>query len=240
VIDRSKFGFLVSAVFLAGFVGFANAYEEIKVENPGAVAGEVTFSGTAPAPEELKITKDKNVCAKTPKYTESLVVSDGKVANAVVLITDIKKGKPLAADNAVLDQHGCEYKPHVLAVKAGVPIEVLNPDKILHNIHTYSDKNPPINKAMPKFKKKLTVKFDQPEAISVKCDVHGWMSGWLFVTDNPYYSVTDEMGKFSLADVPPGDYTLEVWHETLGKQTKQIKVDPSGEVKVDFALSNSN
>lgn len=238
MIDRKKLGVVVSVACMIGSAVFAYAYEEGKVENPGTVSGEVSFSGTAPAPEELKVTKDQNVCAKTPKYNESLVVSDGKVANAVVLITDIKKGKPLAEEKAVLNQHGCEYQPHVLALKAGTPLQVLNPDKILHNIHTYSEKNPPINKAMPKFKKDLTVTFDKPEAISVKCDVHGWMSGWFFVTDNPYYSVTDSAGKFSLADVPPGSYTLEVWHETLGKQTKQIKVEPNGEVKVDFALSN--
>jgi len=165
-------------------------------------------------------------------------VSDGKLVNAVVRITDIEKGKPMPSEKVVLDQKGCEYQPHVLALKAGQTIEILNPDRILHNIHTYSEKNPPINRAMPKFKKTLTVKFEKPEAISVKCDVHGWMSGWLFVTDNPYYSVTDKMGKFSIADVPPGKYTLEVWHEKLGKQTKQIEVTPNGEVEVDFTLSS--
>jgi len=224
-------------IFLAGSGVFAAAYEETKVESPGIVSGEVVFTGNAPAPKELRITKDKKVCAKTPKYDQSLVVNDGKVANAIVLITDIKKGKPLATEKVVLDQKGCEYMPHVLTVKTGAPLEILNPDKILHNVHTYSEKNPPINKAMPKFKKKLTVRFDKPEAISVKCDVHGWMSGWLFVTDNPYYSVTDAMGKFSLADVPPGSYTLEVWHETFEKQSKQITVEPNGQIKVSFTMS---
>lgn len=238
MIDRNKFGVALGVALLAAGALSAHGYEEGKVENPGTVSGEISFSGTAPQPEELKITKDQNVCAKTPKYDQSLVVSDGKVANAVVVITDIKKGKPFAEEKVVLDQAGCEYQPHVLALKAGAPIQVLNPDRVLHNIHTYSEKNPPLNRAMPKFKKDMTVTFDKPEAISVKCDVHGWMSGWLYVTDNPYYSVTDSAGKFTLADVPPGSYTLEVWHETLGNQTKQITVEPNGEVKADFTLSN--
>lgn len=238
MIDRNKFGVVLGVAFLAACALSAHGYEEGKVENPGTVSGEISFSGTAPQPEELKITKDQNVCAKTPKYDQSLVVSDGKVANAVVVITDIKKGKPFAEEKVVLDQAGCEYQPHVLALKAGAPVQVLNPDRVLHNIHTYSEKNPPLNRAMPKFKKDMTVTFDKPEAISVKCDVHGWMSGWLYVTDNPYYSVTDSAGKFTLADVPPGSYTLEVWHETLGNQTKQITVEPNGEVKADFTLSN--
>lgn len=238
MIDRNKFGVVLGVALLAACALSAHGYEEGKVENPGTVSGEISFSGTAPQPEELKITKDQNVCGKTPKYDRSLVVSDGKVANAVVVITDIKKGKAFAEEKVALDQEGCEYQPHVLALKAGAPVQVLNPDRILHNIHTYSEKNPPINRAMPKFKKDMTVTFDKPEAISVKCDVHGWMSGWLYVTDNPYYSVTDSTGKFTLADVPPGSYTLEVWHETLENQTKQITVEPNGEVKADFTLSN--
>lgn len=238
MIDRKKLGVAVGAALLMGSVVCANAYEAGKVENPGTITGEVSFSGTAPAPEELKVTKDQNVCGKTPKYDQSLVVSDGKLVNAVVSITDIKKGKPLAVDKVVLDQHGCQYHPHVIALEAGTPVEILNPDKILHNVHTYSEKNPPLNKAMPKFKKEATVKFDKPEAVEVKCDVHGWMHGWLFVTDNPYYSVTDKTGKFTLTDVPPGSYTLEVWHEKLGKETKQVTVEPNGEVKVDFTMAS--
>lgn len=238
MIQQKTLSVSLIVILMAGSGVLGAAYEETKVESPGIVSGEVVFEGSVPAPKELRITKDKKVCAKTPKYDQSLIVKDGKVANAIVFITDIKKGKPLATGKVVLDQKGCEYQPHVMTVKAGAPLEILNPDKILHNVHTYSEKNPPINKAMPKFKKKLTVKFDKPETISVKCDVHGWMSGWLFVTDNPYYSVTDDMGKFSLAGVPPGSYTLEVWHETLQRQRQQITVEPNGQVKIDFTMSN--
>ena len=237
MVNLSDLMGMAIAVVLAGSGVPAYAYEETTVENPGTVSGAVTLRGGAPASEELKVTKDKRVCAKTPKYDQSLLVADGKVANAVVRITDIKKGKPLVKDKVVLDQKGCEYQPHVLTVTTGAPVVVLNPDRIFHNVHTYSEKNAPINKAMPKFKKKLTVRFKESEAISVKCDAHGWMSAWLFVTDNPYYSVTDELGRFTVADVPPGKYTLEVWHETLGKQTKPITVEPNGQVKVDFAMS---
>lgn len=212
------------------------AYEGGAVSNGGTISGVVKFKGDAPTPKKLKITKDKKVCAKSPKTDSSLIVSGGKLVNAVVFITDIKKGKKIKSLKVTLDQNGCEYAPHVLAFPAGSTVTILNPDRILHNVHTYSKKNSPINRAQPKFKKRLKVKFSKAEVISVKCDVHGWMGGWFFVADNPYYSVTDGKGSFKLTDVPPGTYTVEVWHETLGKQSQKVTVKPKAEAEVTFEL----
>ena len=115
-------------------------------------------------------------------------------------------------------------------------MEILNPDGVLHNVHSYSKVNSAFNKAQPRFKKKLKVKIDKAEAISIKCDVHGWMSGWLFSAANPYFSVTDDKGSFKLTDVPPGTYTLEIWHETLGKTSKKVTVKAKKEVKVTVEM----
>ncbi|NIO07928.1 MAG: hypothetical protein GTO40_07955, partial [Deltaproteobacteria bacterium] len=149
------------------------AYQGGPVSNGGSISGVVNFKGTPPKPKKLRITKDKKACDKTPKIDPSLIVSNGKISNAVVIITDITKGKEMKPMKVTLDQNGCEYKPHVLAFTPGSSVDILNPDKILHNIHTYSKANKPFNRAQPKFKKKLTVKFGKPEAVSVKCDVHG-------------------------------------------------------------------
>lgn len=213
------------------------AYEGGTVRDGGTISGVVKFKGKAPAPEKLPVTKDKEVCGKTPKVDSSLIVENGNLVNAVVSIADIKKGKKVDTKSVTLDQKGCEYHPHVLAFPAGTPLEVLNPDGVLHNIHSYSKVNSPFNFAQPKFKKKLAVKVAKPEVIQIRCDVHGWMSGWLYVTGNPYFSVTDKTGVFKLTDVPPGTYTLEVWHETLGKRTQKVTVKPKGEVKVTFELA---
>jgi len=213
------------------------AYEGGAVSNGGSISGVVNFKGTAPKAKKLRITKDKKVCDKTPKTDPSLIVSGGKVVNAVVTITDIKKGKEMKAMKVTFDQNGCEYKPHVLAFTVGSSVQVLNPDKILHNIHTYSKVNKPFNRAQPKFKKKLTVKLNKPETVSVKCDVHSWMSGWFFVAGNPYYSVTKGDGAFKLTDVPPGTYNVEVWHETLGKKSQKVTVKAKQDAKVNFDLA---
>jgi plastocyanin len=135
----------------------------------------------------------------------------------------------------VLDQKVCVYRPHVLVVPINKPVKILNSDGILHNIHTYGKKNPPKNMAQPKFKKELTETFAQPEAVPVKCDVHGWMSAWIVAVDHPYYAVTDASGKFTIEDVPAGTYTVEYWQEKLGTQTKQVTVAASGSATADFA-----
>ena len=213
------------------------AYEGGAVSDGGTISGVVKFKGAAPAPKKLDINKDKEVCAKTAKNDPTLFVSGGNLVNAVVSIADIKKGKKMEPQKVTLDQNGCEYHPHVLAFVAGSSVEILNPDGILHNVHSYSKANSPFNVAQPKFKKSLTVKLDKPEVVSVKCDVHGWMSGWFFVADNPYFGVTDNSGSFKLTDVPPGTYTLEVWHETLGKQSQKVTVKPKEAVKITFEIA---
>ena len=203
----------------------------------GGISGAVVFKGTVPEPKKLKVTKDKRRCDKSPKFDESLVVKDGKLANVIVYIADVKGGKKLEKKGVTLDQNGCVYQPHVLAVAAGADVTILNPDKVLHNIHTYSKVNKPMNRAQPKFKKKLKVKFDKPEIMEVKCDVHGWMGGWIFVAGNPYYSVTGEDGAFSITDVPAGKYQVQIWHEKLGTQTKEVEVKDGETAKLDVEFA---
>lgn len=213
-------------------------YEAGPVTNGGSITGTVKYKGTPPPRETLDVNKDKEVCAVTPKFSRDLVVSpDGGIKYAVVSIVDIKKGKPFAKDTAVLDQKGCEYQPHIVQLEAGGQLEIKNSDGILHNIHTYSKENPPVNRAQPKFKKTIKETFEKPEMVRLTCDVHGWMTGWLAVEEHPYVAITDENGKFSLTDVPPGDYELRVWQEKLGEMTQKVTVQPGAETTVNFELA---
>ena len=234
----TKFGSIVlSAAIFALPASSMAQYKGGDVKDGGSVSGTVKFKGTAPAPKKLDVSKDKEVCGKSPKVDQSLVVNNGNLANAVVTITDIKSGKKIDAKKVTLDQKGCEYQPHVLAFPVGTTVEILNPDGILHNVHSYSKVNSPFNMAQPKFKKTLDVKIDKPEAIEVKCDVHGWMQGWLVATESPYVAVTDNSGNFKLTDVPPGSYTVEVWHEKLGKNTQKVTVKAKEDAKVSFEVA---
>jgi len=216
----------------------ARAYDGGPVSNGGSITGEVKVQGAAPAAKPIEVTKDKEVCGQHEIKNEDLVVSaSGGVENAVVSITNISKGKPMPAAEATLDQKGCQYVPHVLLFPAGTTVKINNDDGILHNIHTYSTKNAPINMAQPKFKKTIEAKFDQPEVVKVTCDAHGWMGGWFVVEDNPYFVKTDANGAFKLTDVPPGDYEVKVWQEKLGEKTQKVTVAAGGDAKVTFELA---
>jgi len=233
----NKLSSLVLAMSLVVPAASMAAYEGGDVKDGGSISGTVKFKGTAPAPKKLDVGKDKEVCGKAPKVDQSLIVEGGNLVNAVVTITDIKKGKKIEVKKVQLDQNGCEYHPHVLAFPAGSTVEVLNPDGILHNVHSYSKANTPFNMAQPKFKKTLDVKVEKPETIEVKCDVHGWMHGWLVASETPYFAVTDKSGTFKLDNVPAGSYNVELWHEKLGKSSQKVTVKAKEDAKVNFEVA---
>jgi plastocyanin len=176
----------------------------------GTVEVEVKYSG-APVVEKLKVNK-----------------------GLAYAVASAPGAKGATKTKAVIDQHGCKFVPHVVAMPPG-EIEIKNSDGILHNIHTYSTANPSINKAQPKFKKTMTEKFEKPEVIKVTCDVHSWMLGWVAVTPG-IAAVTDKDGVAKLENVPAGKQKIEVWHETLGKQEKDVDVKAGATTKVSFEM----
>jgi len=201
----------------------------------GTISGTVKYDGTAPAPKPVEVTKDKEVCGLHPHFTEDLIVdSGGGIANAVVVVKGAKGD--MKPTDVTFDQKGCDYVPHVLAFEAGSTVKIVNSDGILHNIHTYSEKNPSFNMAQPKFKKVIEQKIDQPEVIKVTCDAHGWMHGWWVATDTPYFAVTDDKGNYTIANVPPGDYTVEVWQEKLGTDDQKVSVKDGTTATTNFSL----
>lgn len=213
------------------------AYEVIDVTDGGSISGEVKFAGTPPTPEKIAATKDQEVCGKTEKVNESLLVGANKgIQNVVVSISNIQKGKKMP-DPTTLDQKDCRYAPHVVLSPVGADLTILNSDGILHNIHSYSTKNPPFNKAQPKFKKEMKEKFTQPENVKLTCDAHGWMAGWVVIQENPYYVLTDSNGSFQITDVPPGDYEVKFWHETLGEMVQKVSVKAKEESKVSVEMA---
>jgi len=204
----------------------------------GSIVGKVTYAGPAPAPKTITVTKDKDVCSREPHPDETLVVAADKgLANVVVYIKDAPAAPKMAipAKNPELDQRSCKFHPHVQIIPAGSTMDVLNNDGILHNIHTYPKNNTPVNQAQPKFKTRMSLKFDKPDTVKLTCDVHTWMNGWLIVAPHAWYTVSGPDGTFKLDNVAPGTYTLSYWQETLGSQTAQVTVPATGEAKADFA-----
>jgi plastocyanin len=196
-----------------------------------SVTGTVTFDGKAPTLRPLAMEGDP-ACAKKhsgPVPSEALVLGSGNtMGNIIVWVSKgLPAGKtyPAPTTAVVLDQNGCQYKPHAMGIMIGQPYKILNSDGILHNIHTLPKVNPSFNQAFPATRKEATTKFDKPEAIfGIKCDVHPWMSAFIGVFTHPFYSVTGTDGKFTISGLDPGTYEITAWHEKLGTQTASVTV----------------
>jgi plastocyanin len=215
------------------------SYEAMTVSDGGTIVGEVKYAGDPPAPEKIDVTKDANICGADPKVSPALVVGANKgIKDVVASLPSIQKGKALGKPEKppVLDQKSCEYHPYAQIIPVNTTLEITNSDDVLHNIKTKGGSKTSFNMAQPKFKRKLTYDFKNPEIVQVECNVHGWMNAIIVVEDNPYDALTDANGSFKITDVPPGKYTVKVWHSKLGEQTKEVTVGPKEEVKVAFEM----
>jgi plastocyanin len=222
---------LTAGIALASVTGAALWFVSIAgAQGGGTIEADVKYNG-APVIEKLKVNKDTEKCG-TEAVIEKVAVGGNKgLAYAVV---SVPGAKGATATKAVIDQKGCKFAPRVVVMQPG-EIEIKNSDDILHNIHTYSTANPSINKAQPKFKKTMTEKLDKPEVVKFTCDVHSWMLGWVAVTPGPA-AVTNADGVAKVEGVPAGKHKVEVWHETLGKQEKEVEVKAGQVTKVSFEM----
>jgi plastocyanin len=227
---RRTFIALTAVALVGGAAMFAFGPRQAGAQGGGTVEVEVKYNG-APVVEKLKVNKDTEKCGTETTIDKVVVGGNKGLANAVASVPGAKGAKMV---KGVIDQKGCKFTPHVVTMTPG-EIEIKNSDDILHNIHTYSTANPAINKAQPKFKKTMTEKFDKPEMIKVTCDVHSWMLGWVAVTPGPA-AVTDSNGVAKIEGVPAGKQKVEVWHETLGKQEKEVDVKAGQVTKVSFEM----
>ena len=189
----------------------------------GTIKGEVKFTGKAPPPVIHKTGKFKKVCG--PEILdESLILENQKVKNVVVWLEG-KQAKKLknTPSTFTIDQKKCTYSPHVLVMPQGSELKILTSDPINHNIHTYSFDNDPIN-IMFLPNQDYTQEMEEPEVIKVSCDLHSWMTAYIVVAPHSYYGITHNDGAFEIKNVPPGKYTLKVWHEALGEESRKIEV----------------
>ena len=163
---------------------------------------------------------------KTPPYRQSFVMNeDGYLKNVMVYLNNIKYDGKIPETQAVLDQNGCTYSPHVQGMIAGQELLIKNSDATLHNIHGLPKINSEFNFAMPKVVKKKAIKINKPEhPIFIKCDVHPWMKSYVSVFDHPYFAVTDDTGHYKIDNIPPGTYEVIAWQEKFqNKKTKEWK-----------------
>jgi plastocyanin len=229
---RNVLAVLLALIVVVSAAIYASRPTPADAQGGGTIEAEVKFNGP-PQIDKLKVNKDTEKCGTEAEVDKVVVGGNKGLANAVVSVPEAK-GTP-TAKKVTVDQKGCKFVPHVTATTPG-EVDFKNSDDILHNLHTYSTANPSINKAQPKFKKNMVEKFEKPEIVKITCDVHSWMLGWIAVMPNPYFGVTDTNGTTKIENVPPGKYKVQAWHETLGKQEKEVEVKAGQTAKVAFEM----
>jgi plastocyanin len=217
-------------------------YFHVDPATAGSVAGKVVFHGAKPAPTIISMNSDAG-CSKAhggkPVSFQPVVTSkDGGLTNAFVYIQAGLEGKKFepSKEPVTLDQHGCMFTPRLLGIQAGQPLDLKNSDAVSHNVHPLPQNNREWNEQQSPGAPDIQHKFARTEImIPVKCNIHSWMRGYIGVTENPYFAVTGADGSFELKSLPPGDYTVAVWHETLGQKQQQVHVAASGSAAVNFS-----
>jgi plastocyanin len=220
----------------------APSYFKVDPATAGVLKGTVRFTGKKPALKVIDMSNDPP-CAEAHRgkvFDETVVVNPkGALANVFIYIKSGMEGKKfeIPATPVDFDQHGCLFHPRVIGIQAGQTLQVTNSDPVTHNIHPLAQVNREWNHSQGQGDAPLARKFLRPEVmIRVKCNIHNWMRAFIGVVDNPYFAVTGADGTFEIQNVPPGDYVIEAWQETLGTQEQKITVTPAAKIETSFTF----
>jgi plastocyanin len=253
MVFRVRAGWWFAALVCAVGLGCGGGTQDVPpvdpppVVNPvdpataGRVTGRVAFEGQAPAAQPIKMSSDPN-CAphQANARTETIVVNAGALQNVFVYVKDGLGTLrfPVPSSPVVLDQQGCRYAPHVFGIQVGQTLEILNSDPTLHNVHAMAASNREFNMGQPQQGIRHTHTFTRPEVLlPFKCDVHGWMRAYAGVVDHPFHAVSAADGSFELSGLPPGTYTIEAVHETLGRRTQTVTVAERESTTIAFTFA---
>ena len=248
---------LAPALFLAGCrqhtpaqsntepAGSAAATAPVDPTHAGEIRGVVRFNGKAPARVSIDMSMDP-ACSLLggENLSEPLVAKDGKLANVFLYLKNAPASKARADTPAVvLDQKGCRFLPHVLALQQGGTVEFRNSDPTMHNIHTTpaAAGNKTVDVSQGPRGAAETQRFNTPETmLPVRCNNHPWMNAFLNVAPSPYFAVSEADGSFTIQNVPAGSYTLAAVHEKLGEQDTEIRVTAQQTQNADIAFAVSH
>jgi len=229
---------LVLAVALPAVPASGQGYEEIEVADGGTIRGRVYFESELPERRMIQPSRDNDTCGiRVPDQSFEVDRASKGLANVVLRVEGITRGKPFADAKPELAQIECRYQPRVMVVRPGSQVEIVNQDPILHNVHAYRGDDTVFNMAQPFQGQRSAQSMPEDGVVRVVCDVHDWMRAYILVLDNPYVAISGKDGSFEIDGVPPGTYKVTMWHELLGTHTKEVTVPPGGTGEVDFIIA---
>lgn len=202
----------------------------VDASTAGSITGSIRYKGPRPAPKVIDMSEDP-ACVEAhhgKAHDESLVVGPrGGLANAFIYVEKGLEGKTFAVPSTpvTIDQSGCWFRPRIVGIQTDQVLRVVNSDPVTHNIHPMAQINREWNHSQGAGDPPINRRFLKPEVmIKVKCNIHSWMHAYIGVVDNPYFAVSADDGSFKIPDLPPGTYTIGIWHEDLGSQEQQVTV----------------
>jgi plastocyanin len=209
----------------------------------GRVTASVTIEGAVPPAAIMKLTGDPKCVSEagaSERAEETIVTGDNQALQNVFVYVKDGLGSfsfPVPQEPVVLDQDKCRYAPRVLGVRVGQPFQIRNSDPLLHNVRANGTINQGFNKSTPIEGMSFNHTFATREVmVPFKCDVHAWMTAYVGVLDHPYFGTSGADGRVVLANLPPGTYTIEAWHERLGAKTQQVTIGAKESRDVSFSF----
>ncbi len=227
------------------FVGMLAMLGNGPLTQAATLTGKVNFEGEAPTIMPISFGAEKQ-CAELnggkPVFPQDFVINPNRSLKWVLVY--IKEGAQpsteVPAQPAEIDQNGCMFIPHAIAVRVGQKVNIKNGDPVLHNIRNEAKNIKIFNLAQPIQGMTTERVFDKSEVgVKLRCDVHFWMTGYVHVMDHPYYALTGEDGSFKIENLAAGTYTVEAWHEKLGTQTQIITVTADEQKTTDFTFKKA-
>jgi len=209
--------------------------------NGATVSGQVTFTGSVPAPQTVEVTRDADFCGASVSIQNLVVDSSSKGLQRVVVSVEgvaNPSGKSSQAATPELRNRDCRFVPRVGTGFAQKRIHLTNEDPIMHNTHIHHGKRTFLNVAQVSGGRTFKKRLKWLGVLKVQCDNHEFMKASILVFDHPYYSVTDTMGHFRITGVPPGPQELTIWHEALGTIHATVEVPERGEVSITVEYPN--
>ncbi|HUJ72171.1 MAG TPA: carboxypeptidase-like regulatory domain-containing protein, partial [Verrucomicrobiae bacterium] len=228
---------------------FVFAFSLQAADTGGTVTGTVRLKGQVPAIPRIEVATDSDECSGGSRATRELLLGPNQaVRNAIVYLD----GPPSTADAdatnaaATLDQRDCEFVPRIQIVRSGTPLLLKNSDPVLHVVRIDSLSGTNAAKTLLQVatpyagyqKIYRLANFREPTLLRVTsangCD---WKAAYIGVMPHPWAALTDQDGRFTLRNVPPGSHKIYAWHEVLGTLTREVYVDRGRDATVDFEFT---